>query len=132
MATEVRTTPGTLNYIHKRGDTWEPDPITAYDGGEIVGGVLVGGTPRNFTNYTGRMQIKTGLSGDVIQTLSTGGNGITLSSAGVITLTMTPAQTAAIQPGEYKYDLQTTSPSGAIKTWVEGTFNIVPDITANS
>ena len=131
MATEIQTTPAVINYIHKKGDDWTPDTITVYDGGAIVDGVVVGGTVRNFTGYTGRLQIRTVLSNDIIITL-TNGAGITLSSLGVITLTMTAAQTAAIAAGDYKFDMQTTSGAGVIKTWIEGSFTIVTDVTANS
>ena len=131
MATEIQTTPAVINYIHKKGDDWTPDTITVYDGGTVVDGVVVGGTVRNFTGYTGRLQIRTVLSNDVIITL-TNGAGITLSSAGVITLTMTAVQTATIAAGDYKYDMQTTSGAGVIKTWIEGSFTIVTDVTANS
>jgi hypothetical protein len=131
MATEIQTTPAVINYIHKKGDDWTPDTITVYDGGTVVDGVVVGGTVRNFTGYTGRLQIRTVLSNDVIITL-TNGAGITLSSLGVITLTMTAAQTAAIAAGDYKFDMQTTSGAGVIKTWIEGSFTIVTDVTANS
>lgn len=131
MATEIQTTPAVINYIHKKGDDWTPDTITVYDGGTVVDGVVVGGTVRNFTGYTGRLQIRTILSNDVIITL-TNGAGITLSSLGVITLTMTAAQTAAIAAGDYKFDMQTTSGAGVIKTWIEGSFTIVTDVTANS
>jgi len=131
MAIEVSTTPGVINYTHRKGDTWQPETVTVYDGGTIVNGVLVGGTPRNFTGYTGRMQIRTVLSNDIIITLTTSG-GITLSSLGVITLTMTAAETAAIAAGDYVYDMQTTSGAGVIKTWFEGSFTIVTDVTQNS
>ena len=131
MATEIQTTPAVINYIHKKGDDWTPDTITVYDGGTVVDGVVVGGTVRNFTGYTGRLQIRTVLSNDVIITL-TNGAGITLSSLGVITLTMTASQTAAIAVGDYKFDMQTTSGAGVIKTWIEGSFTIVTDVTANS
>ncbi len=139
MATEIQTTPAGINYIHKKGDNWTPDTITVYDGGTVVDGVVVGGTVRNFTGYTGRLQIRTVLSNDIIITLTNGavvsptnGGGITLSSLGVITLTMTAAQTAAIAAGDYKFDMQTTSGAGVIKTWIEGSFTIVTDVTANS
>lgn len=131
MATEIQTTPAVINYIHKKGDDWTPDTITVYDGGTVVDGVVVGGTVRNFTGYTGRLQIRTVLSNDIIITL-TNGAGITLSSLGVITLNMTAAQTAAIAAGDYKFDMQTTSGAGVIKTWIEGSFTIVTDVTANS
>ena len=131
MATEIQTTPAVINYIHKKGDDWTPDTITVYDGGTVVDGVVVGGTVRNFTGNTGRLQIRTVLSNDVIITL-TNGAGITLSSLGVITLNMTAAQTAAIAAGDYKFDMQTTSGAGVIKTWIEGSFTIVTDVTANS
>ena len=131
MATEIQTTPAVINYTHKKGDDWTPDTITVYDGGTVVDGVVVGGTVRNFTGYTGRLQIRTVLSNDIIITL-TNGAGITLSSLGVITLNMTAAQTAAIAAGDYKFDMQTTSGAGVIKTWIEGSFTIVTDVTANS
>jgi hypothetical protein len=126
MATEIQTTPAAINYTLWQGDTWTPGTITVYNG------TATSGNEVNFTGYTAKMEIRTVVSGDVVKTLQTGGSGITLSSLGVITLTMTAAETNAIPAGEYKYDLQTTSGGGAIETYTYGSITVQADVTASS
>ena len=41
---------------------------------------------------------------------------------GMISLALTPEQTAATKPGFYAYDLKTISPTGKIKYWLKGQF----------
>jgi hypothetical protein len=124
MATEISTTPANINYQIWQGDTWLPGTITVYNGTETPGNEV------NFTGYTAKMELRQTLSGDVVKTL-TDGAGITLTSLGVITLTMTAAETNALLTGEYKYDLQTTSGAGVIKTYTYGSITVLSDVTAN-
>lgn len=121
MATEISILPAAVNYTLLQGDTWLPGTITAD----------IGGTPIDLSGYTAKMEIRPNLSGDPIKTL-TNGAGITLSALGVITITMTAAETNAIPAGEYLYDLQMTSGVGVVRTYSSGTITITTDITANT
>lgn len=121
MATLVERLPEKIDYSLWKGDTWAPGTLTA----------SLSGTPINFTGYTGKMEIRNVNSGDLALTLTSPSSGITLSSAGVITLTMTAAQTNALL-GEYAYDLQIThTASGAIETYTYGIITVTDDATAN-
>jgi hypothetical protein len=121
MATLIQNLPQNIDYELWQGDTWAPGTITA----------TVSGTPINFTGYTATMEIRNAISNDVALTLtSTPAAGITLTSLGVITITMTATQTNALL-GEYSYDLQITSPTSVIKTYTYGTISVLQDNTNN-
>jgi hypothetical protein len=121
MATLVKNLPQQIDYEVYQGDTWLPGTITA----------KLSGTPIDFTGYTAKMEIRHAISREIVLTLtSTPAAGITISSVGVITLSMTAAQTSALL-GEYSYDLQITYPSGIIKTYTFGTITVYLDATAN-
>jgi len=112
MSTVISILPGKVDYELWQGNTFEPGTITA----------TISGTPINFTGYTASMPIKNANSGAVALTL-TNGSGITLSSVGVITITMTAVQTAALN-GEYKYGLEITDTSSKKRTYTEGTITV--------
>lgn len=121
MATLVQTLPQNIDYELWQGDTWSPGTITA----------TVSGTPINFTGYTATMEIRNAISNDVSVTLtSTPAAGITLTSLGVITITMTATQTNALL-GEYNYDLQITNGSSEKRTYTYGAITVKNDTTAN-
>jgi hypothetical protein len=121
MATIVSNLPQQINYDVWQGDTWAPGTITATEGGVGV----------NFTGWSAKMEIRNAISNDVALTLTSPSSGISLNSSGVITLTMTAAQTNDLL-GEYKYDLQLTNPSNQIKTYTYGTITVTNDTTANA
>lgn len=121
MATLIKNLPQQIDYEVWQGDTWLPGTITA----------RLNGTPIDFTGYSANMEIRHAISREVVLTLtSTPAAGITISSVGVITLSMTAAQTSDLL-GEYLYDLQITYPSGIIKTYTYGTITVYLDSTAN-
>lgn len=121
MASIVQFVPQNVDYTIWQGDTWLPGTIT----------VTSGGTPIDFTGWTATMEIRNAISNDVAVTLtSSPAAGITMSSIGVITLSMTATQTSALL-GEYRYDLQTTNTSGSIRTYLYGIINVTSDTTAN-
>jgi hypothetical protein len=121
MVTLVQNLPQGVDYELWQGDTWEPGTITA----------RVSGTPINFTGYTATMEVRNAISNDVSITLtSTPAAGITLTSLGVITITMTAEQTNAML-GEYNYDLQVTDTSNEIRTYTYGTITVKNDATVN-
>jgi len=121
MASIVQFTPQNVDYTIWQGDTWQPGTIT----------VTASGTPIDFTGWTATMEIRNAISNDVALTLTSNpAAGIAMSSVGVITLSMTATQTSALI-GEYRYDLQTTNTSGAIRTFLYGVINVTSDTTAN-
>lgn len=121
MATIIETVPQQVDYKLWQGDTWAPGTITAK-----INNVAI-----DFTGYSAKLEIRTKVSGDLVKTLTSSGGGITMSSVGVITITMTAAETSAIPAQDYNYDLQITAPSTAITTYTYGNIAIVSDITAN-
>lgn len=50
------------------------------------------------------------------------------SEAGLLILSATAATMASVPGGIYVYDLQSTN-SGAVKTWLRGTFRVNEDVT---
>ena len=54
---------------------------------------------------------------------------ISNASGGIITMTMTPAVTGAIEEGIYVYDLEITSGSGIVTRLLEGEITTNPEVT---
>ena len=44
---------------------------------------------------------------------------------GMVSLALTEEQSAALTPGVYSWDLKTISPTGKVKYWLRGKFNII-------
>lgn len=120
MATTIETTPQRVDYVLTKGDTWNPGTITVNFGGTVTNGVVSGGINPDLTGYSAQMQIRSTLSNSVVKTLSSPSSGITLSSSGVITISMSKTETAALAIGEYLYDLQITSPEDEETTYICG------------
>ena len=106
-------------------EIWKGDDFT-----QVIT-ATISSTPVNFTGYTLRMSIRNSTTNEVALTLATGGSGITATSLGVITITMTAAQTNALTNKDYKYDLEVTSGSGVIKTYLYGPIAVLTDTTTN-
>lgn len=51
------------------------------------------------------------------------------TATGVYSITKTPTQMAAVEPGVYSYDLQVTYPSTEVRTWIYGQFIIEQQTT---
>ena len=111
-AVEISTCPATINYVHFKGDTWNPDTITVSDGGVVV----------NFTGATASMTFTNPVNGVVAQTLTSASGRITLSSVGVITKTMTAAESADLRLGDFLVKLTVTLASGRVWTIENGVF----------
>lgn len=120
MATIISNLPQQIDYNIWQGDTWTPGTITATSNDVAI----------DFTGWAAKVELRSAISGDVAVTLtSTPAAGITLTSLGVITMSMTSTQTAVLL-GEYKYDLQMTNPSAVVKTYTYGTISVTADTTA--
>jgi hypothetical protein len=60
--------------------------------------------------------------------MTTGNNRIQVTYPEQGIFVMAPQQ-IAVQPGLYEYDVQIAFPDGSLKTYIEGTMTVVPDIT---
>lgn len=114
---ELTIIPGTLDITASQGKTWTI-AITVRDSA---------GTLINFTGYQAKWQIRAKPASNLILEL-TNGSGITLTSSGVITITASAAQTAAIPASNYQHEIELTEPAGTIPPFLAGTLNVKAEI----
>ena len=89
------------------------------------------GAAINLTNYTAAMQLRsTYTSADAVLSLSSPSNGIVITPAtGLINLTITDTQTAALLATTFVYDLEITSPTNVKTRLIQGNAIINPEVT---
>jgi hypothetical protein len=91
------------------------------------------GSPAAFVNTTGysaRMQLRTSYSAASASLELTTANGrISLTNAGVITLSLSATETAALAAGRYVYDLEMVSSGGQVTRLLEGVVTVSPEVT---
>jgi len=69
-------------------------------------------------------------SASVIVELSTSNGRIVAGTIdGKFTLTLTAAETTALPPGNYVYDLEVTSPGGTVTKILTGGFSVIAEVT---
>ena len=69
-------------------------------------------------------------SASVIVELSTSNGRIVAGTTdGKFTLTLTAAETTALPPGNYVYDLEVTSPGGTVTKILTGGFSVIAEVT---
>lgn len=86
----------------------------------------------NLSAYTARMSLKSKPGANAEITLTTANSRIVLNEAtGRVRLALTAAETAALRPGTYLYDLELVS--GTVVTrWIEGEVEVWREITTES
>jgi hypothetical protein len=76
------------------------------------------------------MQLRTSYSAASASLELTTANGrISLTNAGVITLSLTATETAALAAGRYVYDLEMVSSGGQVTRLLEGVVTVSPEVT---
>ena len=96
------------------------------DYSNIVTVTASNGQPLNLTGFIAASQIRKSYSSSIAYSF----NASILSAAfGKVRLQLSAAQSEAIPPGRYLYDVEVTSPSGAKTRVVEGIATITPQIT---
>jgi hypothetical protein len=106
--------------------------ITAYQGADFDQQFVVsqGGTALNWTGYTAAMQVREAFDSPTTLLSLTNGSGITLGgTAGTITVAITNAQSAAIPAGSFSYDLELIAGAGQVTRILQGSFNVVGNVT---
>jgi len=107
--------------------------ITCFQGADFDQLFVVSqdGTALNWTGYSARMQVREAADATAtLLSLSTGGSGIVLGgTAGTIALTVTNAQSAALPSGSFAYDLELQAGDGQVTRLLQGSFNVVGNVT---
>jgi len=108
--------------------------LTIYQGSNFLQVVTflqtAGGTPVDLTGLTGRMQIRqTKASTDVITELTTANGRLAFGGAtGVVTMTLTAAETATILT-DGVYDLEFVASATSADRWLEGLVILSKEVT---
>ena len=112
--------PGRFNFSLYQGDTFSTAPAWKINGNYV-----------NVTGYSADMQVRQDVdSASIIVELSTANGRIVAGTTdGKFTLTLTAAQTAALPPGNYVYDLEVTSPGGIVTKILTGGFAVIAEVT---
>lgn len=86
--------------------------------------------PVDLTGFTAKMKIKTDFGGTEITELNTANSKIVLGGVlGDIELKLTSNETLALPAGNYRYDLELTSPTAEVTRLIEGYFEVKDGIT---
>ena len=110
----------TYNFpIYRKGDTFKGVSFT----------VTVNGVASDLTNATIKMMLKTSTNSSTPSvTLSTANGKIVITSAFEGKFKVIP-HIVAISDGFYYYDIQITYQDGTVKTYIDGSWKVLPDIT---
>jgi hypothetical protein len=113
-------TAGIYNATIDQGATWSV--VVTYK--DSTGAAI------NLTGYTAAMQVRQQYSSaDADLTLTSPSGGIVITGAtGVVTITMTATQTAALEEGYYVYDVELTSGSYKDRL-IQGQLTVAPEVT---
>lgn len=85
------------------------------------------------TDYEGQMQVREESSSSVLLDLNTTDGGISITAAsGKVDISITAAQSAALETQNAKYDLLIKSPTNTITYLLKGDFVATPRITRES
>ena len=100
------------------------------DGGATYSNIITvaasGTGALNLTGYTVKSQIRKSYTSTTAYNFTAS---VYDAAAGKVRLQLTDAETGAIPPGRYLYDVEITSPAGNRTRVVEGIATITPEIT---
>lgn len=93
--------------------------------------VTLAGAAIDLTGYTAAMKIRTDYEADVLLSLTSPSGGLVITGAsGLVTATLTPAQTLALPAGPVVYDLLVTQTStGIVKPLVRPSPGVVERVS---
>ena len=106
-----------LNQIIDQGSTWSKQ-ITVYQ--------TDGTTIQNLTGYTITSQLRKNYTSTAYTTINATNNSPT---NGIIVMSLTAVQTAALKSGRYVYDLQIAAADGTVTRVIEGVITFRPEVT---
>ena len=107
-----------LNQVIDQGSTYSKS-ITIYE--------TDGTTIQNLTGYTATSQLRKNYTSTAYTTILATIQ--TPATNGVIVISLTAVQTAALKSGRYVYDLQITAADSTVIRVIEGVITIRPEVT---
>ena len=107
-----------LNQNIDQGSTYSK-PITVYQDD--------GTTIQNLTGYTASSQLRKNYTSTAYTTILATIQ--TPATNGVIVISLTAVQTAALKSGRYVYDLQIAAADGTVTRVIEGVLTLRPEVT---
>ena len=107
-----------LNQVIDQGTTFSKQ-ITVYE--------TDGTTIQNLTGYSAASQIRKNYTSTAYTTILATIQ--TPATNGIIVMSLTAAQTAALKSGRYVYDLQITAADTTVTRVIEGIITIKPEVT---
>lgn len=123
---------GKKHFVIEKGATfsresvWRTIPVDDYDPPMTQAEIEAASTPVNVTGYTASLKLLTDHDSDTPLLELTESSGITLGGvAGTIGITITDAQTAALEIGSGVFRLDLTSSGGDVQRVIKGTFEVV-------
>lgn len=88
------------------------------------------GNPRDLTGVTVRAQIRaTAANQQILVSWTAAAAADQVASPGVVLLSLTPAQTAALPAGKAVFDVELTFPNGDVQTYLTGEINVIAEVT---
>lgn len=89
------------------------------------------GSVWNLSTYTARMQVResTNTATKFLDLTSAAGD-ISLTSLGVVTVTVSATDMAAVPAGRHLYDIELVSAGAEVTRILEGKFTVRPEVTA--
>ena len=107
-----------LNQVIDQGSTYSKS-ITVYEND--------GTTIQNLTGYTATSQLRKNYTSTAYTTILATIQ--TPATNGIIVMSLTAVQTAALKSGRYVYDLQITAADATVTRVIEGVITIRPEVT---
>lgn len=84
------------------------------------------GNARDLAEYDARSQLRRSYYASTSVAFTAN---VTSPANGIVTISLTDAQTANLKPGRYVYDVEIVSPSSTVERIVEGIITIAPEVT---
>jgi hypothetical protein len=121
MSTKITYTKVVLDFEHKQGDTFRKKIEFKTKTNNVE-------SPDDITTSTFRLQIATDVKGENVVKTLTLGSGLSVESTNILVITLTAAETAALN-GLYYYDVQRTYADTTVVTRPEGRMEFKSDVT---
>jgi hypothetical protein len=112
--------PGRFNFSLIQGDTFNVAPVWKINNSYV-----------NVTGYSAKMQVRQAVTSTstIVEMSTVNGRIVAGTIDGKFTITLSAADSAALPPGNYIYDLDVTSPGGTVTTLLTGGFAVVAQVT---
>lgn len=101
-----------------RGDTWQRAWVIAHEDGSVV----------DLTGVTARLHVRNAV-GNLVASASTADGRLTIQpTEGRIDLLM-PANAMVLTPGNYRFDIEVSFPSGIVRTYEQSALVVLEDMS---